>query len=161
MASGNDTNKRSSPIINTNELITQFIGWGVSTLMMVLLNRNDNSGDSQEPDKYRDSTVNQIGSAIPVVLGRAMIKDPLISYYGDFGYDTYTEEYGMHSNLYVKEILWPLVAGILVILLTPNKVITTGGAGTETTQGKKNQMIVQLIINAFITFFLQLFTRHL
>ena len=161
MASGNDTNKRSSPIINTNELITQFIGWGVSTLMMVLLNRNDNSGDSQEPDKYRDSTVNQIGSAIPVVLGRAMIKDPLISYYGDFGYKTYTEEYGMHSNLDVKEILWPLVAGILVILLTPNKVITTGGAGTETTQGRKNQMIVQLIINAFITFFLQLFTRHL
>ena len=162
MATNDTENNSSNPQINGCNLFWNFLGWSVSTLVMMLLNRNSGiHEEEQNPDKYRDGNVNQIGSPIPVVLGRAMVKEPLVSYYGDFDYTSYTEEYGMHSSLDVRYIIWPLIAEIIVILLTPNKVITPQGPGEDSDQSKKNEMIAMLILNAILTYFMYLFTRHL
>lgn len=98
-------------------------GWGdnlkyfgmyiINTLLLMWLRRkfgNNNSNTDQQPSKYTDSNVNSIGSPIPAVLGRVMIKNPLISYYGDFEAKIYTEEYGAHSKLNV----WPAVVAFII-----------------------------------------------
>ena len=57
------------------------IGWGIASMLLQwLLMKNKDSGASsdQQPSKYTNTNANQIGSAIPVVLGRALIKNPLI-----------------------------------------------------------------------------------
>ena len=166
MASNNSSNERRVDL--GKSCWNAFLGWGISTLLLWLLNRNNSSSSSdvsQEPSKYTDSNVNQIGSAIPVVLGRAMIKNPLVSFYGDFDYRAYTEEYGMHANISWSSILIPLLITIIVILITPNSVIvaTPAGPGTgeETTQGKKNEMIMMAVFNALLTILTMLFSNHM
>ena len=72
------------------------------------LNRKSNDSNdttSQQPSKFTENNVNDIGHPVPVVLGRAMIKNPLISFYGDFRADIYTEEYGQWSRLEATNIL--------------------------------------------------------
>ena len=74
--------------------LSPWIGWGISTLLLLFLNRHSDSSNtsSQQPSKYTEDNVNCIGQPVPVVLGRAMIKNPLVSYYGDFNNEPYTEE---------------------------------------------------------------------
>ena len=108
--------------------------WLVSTLLLMWLqrrNRNSSSSTDQQPSKYTDSNVNSIGSPIPAVLGRVMIKNPLCSYYGDFDYRAYTEEYGAHSNLNI----WPAVVMFLITIIfaisQKDSVVFVGGTGQE------------------------------
>ena len=92
-----------------------FLGWGISTLLLWLINRhrnNDNTNDMQ-PSKYTNDNTNSIGSAIPVAIGRVMIKNPLVSLYGDYDAQIYTEEYGAHSGLNV----WPMLLSIIIPVL--------------------------------------------
>ena len=166
MASNNSSNERRVDL--GKSCWNAFLGWGISTLLLWLLNRNNSSSssdNSQEPSKYTDSNVNQIGSAIPVVLGRATVKNPLVSFYGDFDYRPYTEEYGMHADISWSSILIPLLITIIAILITPNSVIVATpagpGAGTENTQGAKNQMIMMAIFNALLTILTMLFSNHM
>lgn len=148
-----------------NTYFRSFVGWGVSTLLLWLMNRNNNTGASngatQEPSKYTNDNTNSIGSSIPVVIGRAMIKSPLVSYYGDFDYRAYTEEYGMHSKLNARAILWPLILGILMTVITPDLVVTPTGPGHTVTAGDKRRAIVMLIINALLSILTWLFTKHM
>ena len=108
-----------------------FLGWGVSTLLLWLINRhrnNDNTNDMQ-PSKYTNDNTNSIGSAIPVAIGRVMIKNPLVSLYGDYDAQIYTEEYGAHSGLNV----WPMLLSIIIPVLIQAKkseVIQYTGNGT-------------------------------
>ena len=85
-------------------------------------------------------------------------KNPLVSFYGDFDYRPYTEEYGMHANISWSSILIPLLITIIAILITPNSVIVATpagpGTGTENTQGAKNQMIMMAIFNALLTIYI-------
>ena len=95
--------------------LNPWIGWGITTLLLFFLNRKSDSGSntsSQQPSKFTEDNVNCIGQPVPVVMGRCMIKNPLISYYGDFNSEPYTEEYGAHS----AADLWPLFLGTLIAI---------------------------------------------
>ena len=162
----------------TSSPFNAFWGWGVSTLLLWLLNRNNNSdsdGD-QEASKYTASNVNQIGSAIPVVLGRAMIKNPLVSYYGDFRADIYTEEYGMHTGIDWISVIPLIVFGIIAICSTPDKVVvdvsvpvisSTGGTaqgvaqGVTVDSGAKRAAILNVIVSVLLWLLTQLFAMHM
>lgn len=113
--------------------LNPWIGWGISTLLLLFLNRgSDDSGtEPEQPSKFTDTNGNQIGNPIPVVMGRCMIKNPLIAYYGDFAYAIYTEEYGMHSGLNVWEFLLPLILSLIMAVSQPDSIVYAGGSGTE------------------------------
>lgn len=152
--------KKSSGMSNA---FASFIGWGISTILLMWLNRKNKSSTSteeQQPSKFTSSNANQIGSPVPAVLGRCMVKSPLISYYGAFGYKIYTEEYGMHSGLSASSLFWPILINIIASLITDNLVITSSGAGTEKTQKYKNQLIVMTIIQVLSAILMWLFNRH-
>lgn len=108
--------------------------YGLNTFLLYLLNRryrSDNQSSSQKPSKYTDSNTNQIDSAVPIVLGRGMIKSPLVSYYGDFRADVYTEEYGLHSSLSIWDLLLNLFILLLATVIQKNTVMVNAGEGTE------------------------------
>ena len=75
-------------------VLNSFIGWGISTLLLWLFYRHNRSGsDTSTSQKAANNTTNNtntIGNPVPFVLGRGMIKNPLVSYYGDFSYRIYT-----------------------------------------------------------------------
>ena len=79
--------------------MTAFDGWLASTALLWLFNRNKSSSSAQESSLLNENNTTKIGSAIPVCIGRCMVKEPLVSYFGDFRADAYTEEYGMHTSI--------------------------------------------------------------
>jgi len=130
-----------------------FLGWGISTLLLWLLNRNNSDSDStssMQASPYTDSNSNQIGQPIPVALGRVMIKNPLISYYGAFRADIYTEEYGAHSNLDI----WPWILSLIPIILAVSEKDTikvTAGTGVEITGRTTEAMTIGGLPAATVT----------
>lgn len=172
MASNNSVviNRQRNPY---KSMWSSFIGWGISTLLLWLLMRNSSSDDSsstQDPSDFTGGNANQIGSAIPVVIGRAMVKNPLVSYYGDFSYRAYTEEYGMHTEFPWWSIIPTIVLGILALASQPDKVVGTVQAGpysgtiTEAhtvDSGSKRAAILQIIVTVLLEILLWLFTRHM
>lgn len=141
-----------------------FVGWGVTTLFTWLMNRNSSSSSDSEsqpqPSDYTSDNSNTLGSTIPVVMGRGLIKSPLISFYGDFDYRPYTEEYGMHSGLSARDLLWYIIFKSLMYLIMPNIVATPAGPGTDEEQGEKNEIILYIILDAILTILMWLFNRH-
>ena len=102
------------------------IGWGITTLLLFLFRRkSDSSGTEAKAEDMQDTNVNSIGSPVPVVLGRAMVKSPLISYYGDFRGDIYTEEYGMHTAFDWASLIPSVLFAILAFCSQPSKVVGT------------------------------------
>ena len=141
---------------------SNFLGWGISTLLIWLFNRHhrkDNSSTSQQPSDFTSSNVNTIGSPIPVVIGRGMIKSPLISFYGDFKYRIYTEEYGAHSKLDIGSALLQFLLMLIPALLTPDKVIGEGGVVLDS--GRKRRAIIMAIVNFLIWLLMQLLVKHM
>ena len=133
----------------------------ISTLLLMWVNRRmrskfDNSIE-QQPSKYSDSNVNSIGSSIPVALGRVMIKNPLVSYYGDFDYRPYTEEYGAHANLDIGSMLILLLINIIAIITTPDTV-TNGGQTVDS--GDKRALIVNAVVQFLIWLLMELLFKH-
>jgi len=129
-----------------------WIAWGISTLLLLFLNRRDEENEeettSQQPSKFTETNVNNIGNPVPVVLGRCLIKNPLISYYGSFRADPYTEEYGMHSELNVwPYILAKLIAGLISCFLPTSHTVVGAGGGTaiDTENGARNNLIALAI----------------
>ena len=101
------------------QAFSSFLGWGISTLLLWLLRRKfgGDGSSAQEPSKFTYDNVNSIGSCIPVVIGRGMIKTPIVSYYGDYDYRIYTEEYGVWSGLNI----WPMLLSIIIPVLIQSK----------------------------------------
>ena len=185
----NSSSSGSSSIDVSKSVFNSFLGWGATTLLLWLLRRKTGSGSTIKPDNFKENNTNQIGSAIPVVLGRAMIKDPLVSYYGDFAYRVYTEEYGMYSRFPWESLIVAILTGILatVSLEVPVTSAVTGtaapgasvacpfgpgtvtspstvtGTATGVTQGSgaQNAIIVTTIVSCLITIFMWLLTRHM
>ena len=101
--------------------LNHYIGWGVSTLLLHFLNKGSNSNDEvkQTADTLNVSqNETKIGSPIPVVLGRALIKSPIVSYFGDFDYRAYTEEYAAHANFDAWPLVLMLIAQYIAMLFT-------------------------------------------
>ena len=161
-----------------NEVSGALLGWGVSTLLLWLMNRNNNSDSDSgaEASKYTASNTNQIGSSVPVVLGRAMIKNPLVSYYGDFRADAYTEEYGMHTGIHWADMIPMIVLGIISICSTSDKVVVyvsvpvisaVGGTaqgvakGITVDSGAKRAAILNVIVSVLLWLLTQLFAMHM
>lgn len=157
---------------------TTYNGWGefggymVSTLLLLWLRRkggNSGSDSDNKPAKYTDSNVNQIGGTIPVVLGRAMIKSPLVSFYGDYRADIYTEEYGMHSNLDIKSVLWPMIISLIVTWAMPTEhkvtVTTPDGPGTgvaiDIDNGAKNAAMMNAVCSFLMWLLMSLLNKHM
>lgn len=186
----NSSSSGTSSVNLTQSVFKSFLGWGVTSLLLWLLRRKQTGSDSDiKPDKLREDNTNQIGSAIPVVLGRAMVKDPLVSYYGDFAYKAYTEEYGLYSRFPWESLITTILMGILatVSLEVPVHSAVTGtaapgasvacpfGPGTVTSpstvtgtatgmtqgSGAQNAMIVTTIVSCLITVFMWLLMRHM
>ena len=137
--------------------MTAFDGWLASTVLLWLFNRNDDSSsdtDTQKADLLNENNTTKIGSAIPACIGRCMVKEPLVSYFGDFRADIYTEEYGMHTGIDWRNIVPMIVLGIIAICSTPDEekgtVISGEGAGGEvigtvTTSGHKRAMMLNVV----------------
>lgn len=158
--------RESTNLPNSNYMMNAFVGWGVTTLLMWLFRkRGGGDTDKQQASKYTDSNVNMIGNPVPVVLGRGMIKNPLVSYYGDYKAVPYTEEYGMHSRLSVKDIIFQMLMTALTIAMLPKKhiVITNTGTGyaLDVENGRDNNLIMAAIIQFFLWLLTQLFNKHM
>ena len=70
--------------------LNAFTGWGLSTLALYFLNKSSNSSSETEMDPSDlnvGSNETKIGSPIPVVIGRCLVKSPIVSYFGDFRAD--------------------------------------------------------------------------
>ena len=155
-------------------VFNSFIGWGISTLLLWLFYRHNRSGSdtstSQTAANNTTNNTNTIGNPVPFVLGRGMIKNPLVSYYGDFSYKIYTEEYGMHTKFNWASLIPSVVFAILALCSKPTKVVGTVQAGPytgeavtlETTDdGLKRQKILMVIVSILLQLLTALFTRHM
>lgn len=121
----------------------------------------DSSANTQQASAFTSDNANTIGSPIPVVLGRAMVKNPLVSFYGDFRADPYTEEYGLHTGLDATALLWPILLGILFSLIAPAKHPTSnGGEAVDTKNGSKFDSLVEALIKLLIALLFYLFMNH-
>lgn len=159
------------------------IGWGITTLLLFLFRRKSNSsGTDAKAEDMQDTNVNSIGSPVPVVLGRAMVKSPLISYYGDFRGDIYTEEYGMHTAFDWASLIPSVLFAILAFCSQPSKVVgqvasgipvqaghyvgQTTGFGTivqanTVEEGAKNAKIIATVVSILLQILTALFSNHL
>ena len=172
MANNNEGRGKYEIASFRKQAFNAFIGWGVSTLLLWLFNRNNdsNSSSSQDPSKYTDSNVNQIGSAVPVALGRVMIKNPLVSYYGDFDYKPYTEEYGMYSRFPWESIITTLVMGILALCSKPDKPVfklvdsrggMVSGVITNNESARKRNIMLTTLLSILLTILSWIFQKHM
>lgn len=98
---------------HSNSGLNSYIGWAVSTLALFFLNKKSSSSSSSSEPSDLNITSTKLGNVIPVVMGTCMVKSPLITYWGDFRADIYTEEYGMHSTLSV----WPYVVNTILAFI--------------------------------------------
>lgn len=167
-----------------NSIMKSLIGWGLSTLFLLLLRRNDDSnvGGSQKASKNTYDNINQIGSPIPVVLGRGIIKNPLVSYYGDFSHEIYTEEYGAWTDFDWASLIPSVMLSILAFCSQESPVVGTVNAGipvqagpyggqttgfgtlsstTRTTDsGIKNARIIMTIVSLLLQLLTALLANH-
>jgi hypothetical protein len=110
-----------------------WIGWGVTTLLTYFINKAMTDSVTEDSDRL---SVNQtaIGTPIPFIIGRHMIKDSLIAYYGDFSASPYTETYGASS----KFSAWSMILGEVALLLSEP---VTGAAAAPHTHTVSAQVI--------------------
>lgn len=115
--------------------LNAYVGYGVSTLLLWLLNKRNKktSSSSQTPSSLNvTDTATRLGDPIPVVLGRTLIKSPLIAYYGDFRSEPYTETYSAHANFNAGPIfLMSLLQAIILYATRPHH-------GTEPEAGQSH-----------------------
>ena len=153
-------------------VFNSFIGWGISTLLLWLFNRHNRSGSdtSQTAANNTTNNTNTIVNPVSFVLGRGMIKNPLVSYYGDFSYRIYTEEYGMHTKFNWASLIPSVVFAILALCAKPTRVVGTVQAGpytgtaiylTTTDDGIKRQQILMVIVSILLQILTALFSRHM
>ncbi len=106
-----------------------YVGWSVTTLLCWLFNKkSDDSSSSSNDQETLSASPAQVGTPVPVVMGRTLFKNPLVIYYGDFSARAYTETYAAHAQFSA----WPtILTGLLGWLLKPVTGNTTPGTGTH------------------------------
>lgn len=108
--------------------LNPYVGWGLSTLALYFLNRGNRGKDEQADSKPEELSISEtkMGTPIPVIMGRTLIKSPLTIYYGDFRAEPYTETYSAHAQFSA----WPIILmTLLEWLIKP----TTGSTVTPHT----------------------------
>jgi hypothetical protein len=113
--------------------LDKYVGWGITTLLMAFIGKGSNSSDEGNTADSLNVGANQtkIGSPIPVVLGRCLVKSPIVSYFGDFSAKIYTEEYAAHANFSA----WPLVFSLIAQYIA-SPATTKGDGGGPVTGGE-------------------------
>lgn len=138
-----------------------FVGWSITSLLLWMLNKKsgDSSSDTaNEPDALNASPA-QVGTPVPVVMGRTLLKSPLIIYYGDFSATPYTETYSAHASFSAWPLVFALIAQVLAMPATgvtnPGQpVTTTGGGGSTSGPGTNKDTSITPLINALFTWLL-------
>lgn len=140
--------------------INTFLGWGLTTWALKFLNkRSSSSADSDISSDKLTVTANttRVGEPIPVVFGRALLKKPLISYFGDFRADIYTETYAAHAKFSAWPMVFSLIATYIGAAVTGHSQskgsVTSGkesGASVETTGTVKDELTGPLINALFM-----------
>lgn len=110
-----------------------YVGWGLSTLALYFMNKRAHSASVQTDPAALQVGTNEtkIGSPIPVVLGRCLVKSPIVAYFGDFRADRYTETYAAHAHFNARPLVFALIAQYIA---TPSTT-TGGGTGTSSHGG--------------------------
>ncbi|WP_110955224.1 phage tail protein [Anaerosinus massiliensis] len=92
--------------------INTFLGWGLTTWALKFLNkRSSSSSDSNTADDLNvTASTTRVGEPIPVGFGTFLLKQPLVSHFGDFRADIYTETYAAHAQFSA----WPMVFSLIV-----------------------------------------------
>lgn len=106
--------------------ISPWVGWTVTALASLLLNKSSSSTDSDSDPQELTISETSTGTPIPVVMGRTLLKNPLVIYYGDFRSEIYTETYAAHSSFSA----WPIILEALAIWAT--EPVTGKVQGTHT-----------------------------
>lgn len=109
-----------------------YVGWGVSTLLLWMVNKGSGSSDQTKPEPS-DLTISEtkVGTPIPVVLGRTLVKSPMTIYYGDFSAKPYTETYAAHAQFSA----WPLVFSLISTYISAPATGHQATPGTVTADG--------------------------
>lgn len=92
-----------------------YVGWGVSSLLLYAMNKGSDGSEqtTMEPSEL-SVTETKAGTPIPVQLGRTLVKSSLVTYYGDFRAEAYTETYAAHA----KFSAWPLVFSLVMAYIS-------------------------------------------
>ena len=121
--------------------LNKYIGWGVSTFLLTLLNKGSNSSDESDPTALNvTSSQTKIGSPMPAVLGRCLVKAPIVSYFGDFSSRPYTETYAAHANFSA----WPMVFTLIAQYIA-SPATTKGKGGGEVAGGEGGYAHVEIL----------------
>lgn len=110
--------------------LNQYVGYGITTLLLWLINKNSNSKDetaSKAATLSVGSNETKIGSPIPVIIGRALVKSPIVAYFGDFSAKPYTETYAAHA----KFNAWPLVLSLIMQYISAKWTGHSEGEGQQ------------------------------
>ncbi|HMM22692.1 MAG TPA: phage tail protein [Selenomonadales bacterium] len=104
-----------------------WVGWSVTALLSWLLVRDqDGAAGGKERAGKLNASQAQVGTPVPVIMGRMLFKGPLIIYYGDFRADIYTETYASHA----KFSAWPVI--LTMLLEWTLKPVTGQSSATHT-----------------------------
>lgn len=92
--------------------MNKYVGLGIYGLLTWFASKGSSGSEDQSDSEPDDLSVTETetGTPIPVVIGRALIKRPLITFFGDFRADRYTETYAAHANFSA----WPLILSALL-----------------------------------------------
>ncbi|AJQ26930.1 phage tail protein [Pelosinus fermentans] len=88
-----------------------YVGWGVTTLLSYFLNKSNNSSSSSSEPAELSAEASELGTPVPVIMGRSILKSPLTIYYGGFKSRAYTETYSAHANFSA----WPIILSALAV----------------------------------------------
>jgi len=95
-----------------------WVGWGITTLLSWLVTGNrDGEGETKQEAAKLSAAQAQVGTPVPVIMGKSLFKYPLIIYYGGFRAEPYTETYAAHA----KFSAWPMILTTLLEWLTRPK----------------------------------------
>jgi len=139
--------------------INNLLGWSLSTLAMAFVNKRSTASSEDPSDLNVTEGATKIGNSVPVVFGRAMIKSPLVAYFGDFSSRAYTEEYSAHSSFNAKALVFSLIISYISSVITGHSnpgqpVSTTGGVGSTSGPGTVKDDLTGPLINALFTWLL-------
>jgi len=150
--------------------MSKWVGWGITTFLSYLLNNSDDDSDSDPAELSAEAA--ELGTPVPVIMGRSILKSPLVVYYGGFDSEPYTETYGAHSEFNAWPLVLTLIAeyissptsGHLVTTKTTTEVKTTvktsggsgtgEGSGTGTTTGTTKDDLIGPLLNSLFMWLL-------